>query len=230
LFLDEIADLSAVTQPKILRVLQEGEFERVGATKTIRVDVRIVTATNQDLATLVREKRFREDLFYRLNVITIQVPPLREKHEDVPVLAQHFLRVYAAKNNRQLDGFTDEALGCLEAYSWPGNVRELENVVERAVVLARGSRVDAADLPDAVRERPVMLTRGGPQGPGAGAVPEGVFQIRVGTPLAEVEARLLEETLRLNHGNKTLTAKMLGIDPKTVFRKLKQGEAEDGTP
>src|SRR6267142_5070271 len=231
LFLDEIADLSAVTQPKILRVLQEGEFERVGATKTIRVDVRIVTATNQDLATLVREKRFREDLFYRLNVITIQVPPLREKHEDVPVLAQHFLRVYAAKNNRQLDGFSDEALGCLEAYSWPGNVRELENVVERAVVLARGARVDAADLPDAVRERPVMLTRGGPpaagDGSGAAAVPEGVFQIRVGTPLAEVEARLLEETLRLNHGNKTLTAKMLGIDPKTVFRKLKQGEADD---
>jgi two-component system, NtrC family, response regulator HydG len=196
--------------------------------------VRIVTATNQDLASLVRDKRFREDLFYRLNVITIQVPPLREKHEDVPVLAQHFLRVYAAKNNRQLDGFSDEALGCLEAYSWPGNVRELENVVERAVVLARGARVDAADLPDAVRERPVMLVRGGAQGPGEGsgaaAVPEGVFQIRVGTPLAEVEARLLEETLRLNHGNKTLTAKMLGIDPKTVFRKLKQGEAEDGAP
>ena len=156
--------------------------------------------------------------------------PIREKHEDVPVLAQHFLRVYAAKNNRQLDGFADEALGCLEAYSWPGNVRELENVVERAVVLARGSRVDTADLPDAVRERPVMLTRGGPQGLGAAAVPEGVFQIRVGTPLAEIEARLLEETLRLNHGNKTLTAKMLGIDPKTVFRKLKQGEVDDPGP
>ncbi|HEX7787111.1 MAG TPA: sigma-54 dependent transcriptional regulator, partial [Methylomirabilota bacterium] len=151
LFLDEIADLSPVTQPKILRVLQEGEFERVGGTRSLRVDVRIVTATNQDLAALVRDKRFREDLFYRLNVITIQVPPLRDKREDVPVLAQHFLRVYAAKNNRQLDGFTDEAIGCLEAYAWPGNVRELENVVERAVVLARGSRVEAVDLPDAVR-------------------------------------------------------------------------------
>jgi two-component system response regulator HydG len=232
LFLDEIADLSPVTQPKILRVLQEGEFERVGGTRTLRVDVRIVTATNQDLATLVRDKRFREDLFYRLNVITIQVPPLRDRREDVPVLAQHFLRVYAAKNNRALDGFTDDALGCLEAYSWPGNVRELENVVERAVVLARGMRVDVGDLPDAVRERSVMLIRGGVPGAGegSGAVPEGVFQIRVGTPLAEVEARLLEETLRLNHGNKTLTAKMLGIDPKTVFRKLKQGEAEDGAP
>ena len=223
LFLDEIADLSAVTQPKILRVLQEGEFERVGGTKTSRVDVRIVTATNQDLATLVRDRRFREDLFHRLNS---SLSRSRRSGEAlcVPVLAQHFLRVYAAKNNRQLDGFSDEALGCLEAYSWPGNVRELENVVERAVVLARGARVDAGDLPDAVRERPVMLMRGGTPGPGDGpgapAVPEGVFQIRVGTPLAEVEARLLEETLRLNHGNKTLTAKMLGIDPKTVFRKL----------
>ena len=232
LFLDEIADLSPVTQPKILRVLQEGEFERVGGTKTIRVDVRIVTATNQDLATLVRDKKFREDLFYRLNVITIQVPPLRDKREDVPVLAQHFLRVYAAKNNRPLDGFTDEAIGCLEAYSWPGNVRELENVVERAVVLARGNRVEASDLPDAVRERSVMLVRGGgaPGESAGGAVTEGVFQIRVGTPLAEVEQRLLEETLRINHGNKTLTAKMLGIDPKTVFRKLKHGEADETVP
>jgi two-component system response regulator HydG len=176
----------------------------------------------------VRDKRFREDLFYRLNVITIQVPPLRDRHEDVPLLAQHFLRVYAAKNNRQLDGFTDEALGCLEAYSWPGNVRELENVVERAVVLARGLRVDATDLPDAVRERSVMLLRDGPAAPAdATTMADGVFQVRIGTPLAEVEARLLEETLRLNHGNKTLTAKMLGIDPKTVFRKLKQGEADD---
>ena len=231
LFLDEIADLSPVTQPKILRVLQEGEFERVGGTRSLRVDVRIVTATNQDLAALVRDKRFREDLFYRLNVITIQVPPLRDKREDVPVLAQHFLRVYAAKNNRQLDGFTDEAIGCLEAYAWPGNVRELENVVERAVVLARGSRVEAVDLPDAVRERSVMMLRAAPGAAGeGGAVPEGVFQIRVGTPLAEVEQRLLEETLRMNHGNKTLTAKMLGIDPKTVFRKLKHGEADDTAP
>ena len=120
------------------------------------------------------------------------------------------------------------ALDCLEAYSCPGNVRELENVVERAVVLARGSRVDVSDLPDAVRERPVMLLRGGPAAGGeGGGMPEGVFQIRVGTPLAEVEQRLLEETLRITRGNKTLAAKMLGIDPKTVFRKLKQGEADE---
>src|SRR5438067_7273267 len=135
LFLDEVADLAPVTQPKILRVLQEGEFERVGGTKTLRVDVRIVAATNQDLATLVRDKRFRDDLYYRLNVITITAPPLRERREDVRVLAEHFLRVYAAKNNRRLqEGLSEEALRRLEAHPWPGNVRELENVIERAVV------------------------------------------------------------------------------------------------
>src|SRR5204863_7783001 len=119
-------DLSPITQPKILRVLQEGEFERLGGTRTSRVDVRVVTATNQDLAQMVREKRFREDLFYRLNVISIRVPPLRERREDIRLLAQHFLRVYSAKNNRRLDGFTDDAVRRLEGYAWPGNVRELE--------------------------------------------------------------------------------------------------------
>jgi DNA-binding NtrC family response regulator len=225
LFLDEVADLSPVTQPKILRVLQEGEFERVGGTKTIRVDVRIVTATNQDLTALVRDRRFREDLFYRLNVITIVAPPLRDRKEDIPVLAQHFLRVYAAKNNRPLEGFSEEALGCLEAYSWPGNVRELENVVERAVVLARGAKVEQSDLPDGVAERPVMLLRE-PTGEGA-PLGEGFFKVRVGTPLAEVQQRLLEETLRFTKGNKALAARILRIDPKTVFRKLKAGEVDE---
>ncbi len=211
LFLDEVADLAIVTQPKILRVLQEGEFERVGGTKTLRVDVRIVTATNQDLAQMVREKRFREDLYYRLNVITVNVPPLRERREDIRVLAQHFLRVYSAKNNRRLDGLSDEALRRLEAYAWPGNVRELENVIERAVVLAHGALVELTDLPEEVA--------------GATPLPEGVLSVRVGTPLAEVERRLLEETLRAMKGNRTLTAKLLGIDPKTVYRKL--GRADD---
>jgi two-component system response regulator HydG len=229
LFLDEVSDLSPVTQPKILRVLQEGEFERVGGTRTIRVDVRIVTATNQDLAQLVRDKRFREDLYYRLNVITVTTPPLRDRREDIRVLAQHFLRVYAAKNNRVLEGLSDEALDCLEAYRWPGNVRELENVVERAVVLARGAVIEAANLPPNVTERSVTFTRVEPaDGPGApGAAPDGVFTIKVGTTLAEVEQRVLEETLRFAKGNRTVTAKLLGIDPKTVFRKLKQAEAGD---
>src|SRR5213594_1621195 len=212
LFLDEVSDLSAVTQPKILRVLQEGEFERLGGTKTLRVDVRIVAATNQSLAQMVREKRFREDLYYRLNVITMTVPPLRERSEDIRVLAQHFLRVYAAKNNRRLEGFTDDAIRRLEAYAWPGNVRELENVIERGVVLARGALMDVADLPEEIA--------------GATPLPEGVLSVRIGTPLAEVEARLLEETLRVTKGNKTLTAKLLGIDPRTVSRKLERQEDE----
>ena len=216
LFLDEVSDLSVVTQPKILRVLQEGEFERLGGTKTLRVDVRIVAATNQGLAQMVREKRFREDLYYRLNVITMTVPPLRERSEDIRVLAQHFLRVYAAKNNRRLEGFTDDAIRRLEAYAWPGNVRELENVIERGVVLTQGALMDMTDLP--------------PEIAGATPLPEGVLSIRIGTPLAEVEARLLEETLRATKGNKTLTAKLLGIDPTTVLRKLKrqdeQGEGD----
>ncbi|MDO8476845.1 MAG: sigma-54 dependent transcriptional regulator [Candidatus Rokubacteria bacterium] len=233
LFLDEVADLSPLTQPKILRVLQEGEFERVGGTRTLRVDVRIVTATNQDLAQLVRDKRFREDLYYRLNVITVTTPPLRERREDIRVLAQHFLRVYAAKNNRTLEGFTDEALGCLEAYRWPGNVRELENVVERAVVLARGTVIEVGNLPGNVTERSVMFTREAPA-PGEpvapGAAPDGVFTIRIGTPLAEIEQRVLEETLRFAKGNRTVTAKLLGVDPKTVFRKLKQVEGGADEP
>src|SRR5438128_5524074 len=216
LFLDEVADLSLITQPKILRVLQEGEFERLGATRTIQVDVRIVAATNQDLADMVKDKRFREDLYYRLNVITIRVPPLRERHEDIRVLAQHYLRVYAAKNGRKLEGFTGEAIERLEAYAWPGNVRELENVIERGVVLTPGALMDMTDLP--------------PEIAGATPHPDGVLSIRLGTPLAEVEARLLEETLRATKGNKNITAKLLGIDPTTVLRKLKrqdeQGEGD----
>lgn len=227
LFLDEVADLPIAIQPKILRVLRNGEFERVGGTKSIRVQVRVSAATNQDLSRMVREKRFREDLFYRLKVITIECPPLRERPEDISVLAQHFLRVYAAKDNRRLDGFSDGALDRLEAHSWPGNVTELESAVQRAVILARGFRVELADLPDNVISQNVMLV---PAEEGATTAGEGgkIFKVRIGTPLAEVERRLLEETLRLTRGNKTLTAKMLGIDPKTVFRKLQQHEIGGG--
>ena len=213
LFLDEIADLSPLTQPKILRVLQEGEFERLGGTRTQRVDVRLVTATNQDLGQMVKDKRFREDLYYRLNVITITVPPLRERREDIRLLAQHFLRVYSAKNNRRLEGFTDDAIRRLEGYAWPGNVRELENVIERGVVLARGSLMDVTDLSEEIA--------------GATPLPEGVLTVRIGTPLAEIEARLLDATLRVTGGNKTLTAKLLGIDVRTVSRKLERRDDAD---
>ena len=208
LFLDEVADLSLATQPKILRVLQEGEFERLGGTRILQVDVRIVAATNQDVAEMVKEKRFREDLYYRLNVITIRVPPLRERPEDIRVLAQHYLRVYAAKNGRKLEGFTGEAIDRLEAYAWPGNVRELENVIERSVLLARKDRIDAEDLPEEVM--------------GVKRPPRDAILELIGTPLADIEQRLLDETLRITGGNKTQAAKLLGIDVRTVARKLER--------
>jgi len=208
LFLDEVGDLSLVTQPKILRVLQEGEFERLGGTRTLQVDVRIVAATNQDVAEMVKEKRFREDLYYRLNVITIRVPPLRERPEDIRVLAQHYLRVYGAKNSRKLEGFTGEAIDRLEAYAWPGNVRELENLIERSVLLARKDRIDAEDLPEEVM--------------GVKRPPRDAILELIGTPLADIERRLLDETLRITGGNKTQAAKLLGIDVRTVARKLER--------
>src|SRR5499426_668219 len=208
LFLDEVADLSLVTQPKILRVLQEGEFERLGGTRTLQVDVRIVAATNRDLSEMVKDKRFREDLYYRLNVITVRVPPLREHPEDIRLLAQHYLRVYSAKNGRKLEGFSTEAIARLESYAWPGNVRELENLVERSVLLARKDRIDAEDLPEEVM--------------GVKRPPRDAILELVGTPLADIEERLLDETLRITGGNKTQAAELLGIDVRTVARKLER--------
>jgi two-component system, NtrC family, response regulator HydG len=216
LFLDEVADLSLVTQPKILRVLQEGEFERLGGTRTLQVDVRIVAATNRDLSDMVKDKRFREDLYYRLNVITVRVPPLREHPEDIRLLAQHYLRVYSAKNGRKLEAFSNEAIARLESYAWPGNVRELENLVERSVLLARKDRIDAEDLPEEVM--------------GVKRPPRDAILELVGTPLADIEERLLDETLRITGGNKTQAAELLGIDVRTVARKLerrKDDQTED---
>ncbi|MBI4537420.1 MAG: sigma-54-dependent Fis family transcriptional regulator [candidate division NC10 bacterium] len=214
LFMDEVGELTPAMQAKLLRVLQAGEFERVGGTKTLKVDVRVVAATNADLAARVQEKRFREDLFYRLNVITIQLPPLRERREDIPLLAQHFLRRYAARNEKAIGGFTEEALDGLQTYAWPGNVRELENVVERAVVLCRSDLITPGDLPEAL----------------AGTSEAGRhLVISIGTPLEEVEDRLIGETLRYTKGDKTLAAKLLGIATRTIYRRIK-GDAEPPTP
>ena len=214
LFMDEIGDISPAMQAKLLRVLQSGEFERVGGTRTLKVDVRLVAATNADLAALVREKRFREDLYYRLNVITIDLPPLRERREDIPLLAHHFLRKHAAKNTKDIRGFTEEALDILQTYAWPGNVRELENAVERAVVLAQASLLSPADLPDTL-VRTEQAARH--------------LVVSIGTPLGEVEDRLIEETLRYTKGDKTLAAKLLGIATRTIYRRIK-GETESSPP
>ena len=152
LFLDEIGEIPTHVQVKLLRVLQEGEVERLGG-RTMKVDLRLVAATNQDLRAAVREGRFREDLYYRLNVIAVPIPPLRDRRDDIPLLAEHFLRLYAARNERQLAGFSRAAAEALSRYDWPGNVRELENTVERAVVLSRGTAIELDDLPPEVRTR-----------------------------------------------------------------------------
>ncbi|WP_437622654.1 sigma-54-dependent transcriptional regulator [Sorangium sp. So ce1151] len=209
LFLDEIGELSPAVQVKLLRVLQEGEYEPVGG-DTVRADVRLVAATNKDLRAEVAAGRFREDLFYRLNVIAITAPPLRTRREDIPLLVDHFLGVYCAKNNRPRLEAPRDVLARLTDYTWPGNVRELENVIERAVVLCRADQLSVDDLPDFIREA-------------APAEPSSLT-FSVGTPLDEVERRLIRETLRHARGDKSVAAQLLGISTRTIYRKL--GELE----
>jgi two-component system response regulator HydG len=214
LFLDEITETKPAIQVRLLRVLQEGEYERVGGTETLRADVRVVAATNRDIEREVSEGRFREDLFYRLNVIRVVVPPLRERTEDIPLLAQHFLVHYAQKNRKQVGGFTAAALEALSAWRWPGNVRELENAVERAVVLCREDRIGHDDLPPALRQ-------------GTGARKRVTFE--VGTPLKDVERRMIEETLRYCNGDKNLAASLMGITSRTIYRREAEWAEEDAS-
>ena len=206
IFLDEIGEVSPAIQVKLLRVLQEGEFERLGGTKTIRCDLRILAASNRDLEEAVKGKVFREDLFYRLNVIRITIPSLRSRSSDIPVLLDHFLKVYAAKNQKNISGFDDEAMKLLLQYRWPGNVRELENLVERATVLCKGKRLTVGDIPENITATP--------------AVEGDRVPIPIGMPLEEVERLLIKETLKRSDGDKTLAAKLLGIAPRTIYRKL----------
>ncbi|HMV66547.1 MAG TPA: sigma-54 dependent transcriptional regulator [Myxococcota bacterium] len=203
LFLDEITEMQPATQVKLLRVLQDGEYERVGGTETLVADVRVVAATNRDVEAEVKAGRFREDLYYRLNVIRMTVPSLAERYEDIPILAQHFLVRFNAKNGKTLRGFTPEAMEALSAWRWPGNVRELENAVERAVVLCRGQLVGVDDLPHALRT----------------TTPRQQLVFPVGTPLKDVERRMIEETLRYCQGDKTLAASLLGITARTIYRR-----------
>jgi two-component system, NtrC family, response regulator HydG len=215
LFLDEVGEMSPSVQVKLLRVLQDGMVDRLGGTQPIQVDVRIVAATNKDLAAEVKAGRFREDLFYRLNVVAVHLPPLRERPEDVPLLASAFLRQLAEKNSKAVAGFTPAALTALEAYDWPGNVRELLHAVERAVVLTRGDLVDVGDLPEAVRlARPGETSAGAP-----------VLSIPIGTPMEEIERLAIRETLRHTRGDKNLAARLLGVAPRTIYRKLERDEA-----
>jgi len=207
LFLDEIGEVSPALQVKLLRVLQDGKFERLGATRTINADVRILAATNKDLHKEVEEKRFREDLFYRLNVINIRIPPLRDRKEDVQLLAMHFLKYYSDKNNKPIESFTEEAMLALSSYDWPGNVRELENAIERAVVFTNGKQIPLSVLP---------------QGVSAFAESRHSLTFKIGTPLRELERKAIDITLHHTRGDKNMAARLLGIATRTIYRHLEK--------
>ena len=215
LFLDEVGELTLPMQVKLLRVLQEGEIERLGGTAAVKVDCRVVAATNQDLAARVREGKFREDLYYRLNVIQVVLPPLRDREGDVPLLADHFIARFAAKNGKPMRGLNAAAQQALWSYSWPGNVRELENAIERAVVLSKGAEIELSDLPEAVR------AGGAPRAAGAAIAAEGrTLTVPLGTTLDEIELRVILETLRHANDDKNLAAQLLKISVRTIYRKL----------
>jgi two-component system response regulator HydG len=211
IFLDEVAEMSPSVQIKLLRVLQEGEFEPLGG-GTQQTDVRVVAATNQDIEEEVSRGNFREDLFYRLNVIVVNMPPLRQRLEDVPLLTDHFLSLHAARNNKPIPSLSKEALELLSSYYWPGNVRELENVIERAVVLCKDSVIGPDDLPSSIVQ---------------GERFEGQVTFSIGTSLEEIELRMIKETLRHTKGDKKLAARLLGIAPRTIYRKLEVMEPAD---
>ncbi|HHT9123522.1 MAG TPA: sigma-54-dependent transcriptional regulator [Candidatus Wunengus sp. YC63] len=207
LFLDEVGEMSLKVQVKLLRVLEKGEFERVGGEKTLKVDVRLITATNRNLEKEVSEGRFREDLFYRLNVITIHLPPLRERKDDIPILSNFFVIKYTKKYKKEIKGFAPEAMEALCAYHWPGNVRELENVVERAIVLCKKSTISVEHLP-----RNVV--------PGKDDM--SVIKIPVGISLKEAEKEIIQKTLQMTHGSKKEASKILGISNRKIEYKVKE--------
>jgi DNA-binding NtrC family response regulator len=210
IFLDEIATASPALQVKLLRVLQSHQFEPVGSNKTESVDVRVILATNVDLEAEVRAGRFREDLYYRVNVVTIDLPPLAERLGDIPVLAKFFLERFRVESGRDLGDFDEEAMQALQCYAWPGNVRELENVVERAVVLARGPRITLEDLPARLIQ--------------AAAVPPRFLDqpVTLREALEEPERRILEAALKANNWNRQLTAQQLGVNRTTLYKKMKR--------
>jgi Nif-specific regulatory protein len=210
LFLDEVGDMSANTQAKILRVLQEHEFERLGGTRTIRVDVRLMTATNRNLAQMVANGLFREDLYYRLNVVSIEMPPLRERKEDIPALAQTFIRRFAGELKKKIEGMTPEALKLLMRYNWPGNIRELENTIERAALLCENRLIEADDL--RLGEAPSTSPEGGAT----------VVKLPpTGIALEEIERQALIEALKMSNWVQKDAAELLHISPRVMNYKIK---------
>lgn len=205
LFLDEIGDISPLMQVRLLRAIQEREVQRVGSNQTISVDVRLIAATHRDLAEEVNAGRFRQDLYYRLNVVTIDMPPLRQRREDIPALAHYFLKRYAERNRKAVQGFTPQAMDLLIHYDWPGNIRELENAVERAVVLLTGEYISERELPLAIAGTPVPILS---------SADDEIL------PLVEVEKEVILSALEKTGGNKTEAARQLGITRKTLLAKL----------
>lgn len=203
LLLDEVGEMSSSTQIKLLRVLQNWEFERLGGTSTIKVDVRIIAATNTNLTELINQKKFRGDLYYRLNVISIPIPSLRERKEDIPFLAYHFLKVYSEKNKKKINSLSKETLDIFSNYNWPGNVRELENTIERVVVLCNRDTILPEDLPSVITKNKYEHD----------ALP-------VGMSLDELEKEIIKKTLEKTKGDKEIAAKLLGISLRTLYRKL----------
>ena len=210
IFLDEIGEVPTAVQVKLLRILQEETFERLGSNKTIKVDVRIIAATNKDLSAMVKQGRFREDLYWRLNVISLQLPALKDRREDVPNLVQHFINRFSHKNAKEMKGIESKAMEILLGYEWPGNVRELENVIERSVVLDRDGIIGADDLPSELQSASIPAMES--------------VTIPLGTPMEEVERILMEETLKRTKGDKGLASKLLGISTRTLYRKMDKKE------
>jgi DNA-binding NtrC family response regulator len=213
LLLDEVGEIPLATQVKLLRILQEGDFERLGANETRRADVRIIAATNRDLRRAIEEKTFREDLFYRLDVVSIEVPPLRGRRNDIPLFVRHFIEKYARENGKTVTGLTPDAMKAIQEYSWPGNVRELENAIERAVVLTKSPDLGVEILPPAVRQAPPVDA-------------SGLMTFAVGTSLAEMERVAILRALDETGGNRERAANLLGIGVATLYRRLKDFGAE----
>lgn len=208
IFLDEIGEINLSTQVKLLRVLQEKKFERIGGEQTVEVDVRVVAATNKNLENEVKNGKFREDLFYRLNVVRIQMPSLRERKDDIPLLMHSFLREFNIENEKNIRGFDNKAKSAMIKYSWPGNIRELKNCIESAVVMCNGEEIKFEDLPDSVRSSDEEKT----------------ISIPIGITMEDAEKIIIQENLAANNNNKSKTADILGIGRKTLHRKIEEWE------
>lgn len=213
LFLDEISEIDPTVQVKLLRVLEEWKFERVGGQETLEADIRLVTATNNDLKKLVQEGKLRSDLFYRLHVVTVNLPPLRERRDDIPLLAGHFLQNFARENNRKIEEIGADVLSALADYDWPGNVRELKNVIERMVILSHGAKLTLRDLPASLRENERSAPASGISAP---SIPLEAGSIK------EANRRMIMAAIETAGGNRSLAAKKLGISRRTLHRKLRE--------